>query len=112
MAVLINGNSYSAAEFFAAALEDYDWAFTAGEPTSGKSYYQITYKLGDGSAVSLSVGEYTTPSGRSLAEEGGLVPTITVPVDDQTAANIYAGILEPADDPQIQAAVAALMENQ
>ena len=111
MAVLMNGNSYSAAEFFAAALEEYNWAFTAGDPTTGKSYYQVTYRLDDGSAVNISIGEYTTPNGRSLADEGGLVPNLPVPVDDQTAANIYAGILEPADDPQIQAVVAALMEN-
>lgn len=110
MAVLMNGNSYSAAEFFAAALEEYDWAVTVGDPTTGKSYYQVTYQLGDGSAVNISIGEYTTPNGRSLADEGGLVPNIPVPVDNQTAANIYAGILEPADDPQIQAAVTALLQ--
>ena len=110
MAVLMNGNSYSAAEFFAAALEEYNWAITVGDPTTGKSYYQVTYRLDDGSAVNISIGEYTTPNGRSLADEGGLVPNIPVPVDEMTAANIYAGTLEPADDPQIQAAVAALME--
>lgn len=110
MAVLMNGNSYSAAEFFAAALEEYNWAVTVGDPTTGKSYYQVTYRLDDGSAVNISIGEYTTPNGRSLADEGGLVPNISVPVDEMTAANIYAGTLEPADDPQIQAAVAALLE--
>lgn len=110
MAVLMNGNSYSAAEFFAAALEEYDWAVTVGDPTTGKSYYQVTYRLDDGSAVNLSIGEYTTPNGRSLADEGGLVPNVPVPVDEMTAANIYAGTLEPADDPQIRAAVAALLE--
>ena len=51
MAVLINGNTYSAAEFFAAALSEYEWATLVGEPTVGKGYYQITVELGDGSAV-------------------------------------------------------------
>lgn len=110
MAVLMNGNSYSAAEFFAAALEEYDWAITVGDPTTGKSYYQVTYHLDDGSAVNISIGEYTTPNGRSLADEGGLRPNIPVPVEDQTAAEIYAGILEPAEDPQIRAAVDALLK--
>ena len=108
MAVLFNGESYSAAEFFAAALEEYDWAITVGDPTCGKSYYQNTFELGDGSAVGLSTGKYSTPNGVVLAEVGGLTPQILVEVDDQTAAKIYADMLEPEDDPQLQAAIAAL----
>lgn len=111
MAVLYNGNSYSAAEFFAAALEEYDWAITVGDPTSGKSRYQYTYSLGDGSAVNLSVGKYYTPNGVELAAVGGLTPQILVEVDDETAARIYSDLLEPADDPQLQAAVQALKES-
>ena len=109
MAVLINGRSYSAAEFFAAALEEYDWAVLVGEPTVGKSYFQQTVRLDDGSAVALSVGKYTTPKGVSLAEEGGLKPEIQVEVDKETANKIYAGTLAPEEDPQIQAAIEALM---
>lgn len=110
MAVMYNGNSYSAAEFFAAALEEYDWAITVGDPTSGKGRYQSTYQLSDGSAVNISIGKYTTPNGVDLAQQGGLTPQILVEVDDETAARIYSGILEPADDPQLQAAVKALTE--
>ena len=108
MAVLINANSYSAAEFFAAALEEYDAAITVGEATTGKGYFQVTTKLSDGSAVNLSIGKYTTPNGVSLAEVGGLVPGIEVEVDDDTWGSIYAGTLEPENDPQIQAAIQAL----
>ena len=108
MAVLMNGDSYSAAEFFAAALEEYEAAVTVGEPTTGKGYFQTTTRLSDGSAVRLSIGKYTTPNGVSLAEVGGLVPNIQVDVDDETYAEIAAGILDPAEDPQIQAAVEAL----
>lgn len=108
MAVLINGESYSAAEFFAAALSEYGYAVIVGEPTTGKGYFQQTYQLGDGSAVGLSVGKYFTPNGRSLAEEGGLIPDVVIEVDEDTAMGIYAGTLDPAEDPQIQAAVEAL----
>lgn len=102
MAVLINGNTYSAAEFFAAALSEYDWAVTVGEPTCGKGYYQTTLELGDGSAVQLSTGAYTTPNGVNLTEAGGLQPD--VPVEPaQTAVALE-------EDPQILAAVAALAE--
>ena len=108
MAVLVNGDSYSAAEFFAAALREYGYAFVVGEHTVGKGYFQRTYELLDGSAVGLSVGKYFTPNGVSLAEEGGLTPDIEVSVTEEEAFAIYAGTLAPEDDPQIMAAVEAL----
>ncbi len=108
MAVLINGSSYSAAEFFAAALEEYDWAVTVGEPTVGKSYFQNTYQLSDGSAVGLSVGKYFTPKNVSLADVGGLKPAVIKEVDETTKAKIYAGQLALEEDPQVLAAIEAL----
>ena len=108
MAVLINGDSYSAAEFFAAALSEYDWATLVGEPTVGKGYFQNTIELGDGSAVALSVGKYFTPNGVCLEDVGGLQPDVEALVDEQTAASIYADLLPPEEDPQVQAAVEAL----
>lgn len=107
MAVLVNQDSYSAAEFFAAALREYEAAVVVGEQTVGKGYFQTTYKLSDGSAVSLSIGKYFTPKGVSLAETG-LTPDVAVTVDEETAADIYYGLLEPEKDPQIQAAIKAL----
>lgn len=107
MAVLVNGNSYSAAEFFAAALSEYEAAVVVGEQTSGKGYFQNTFLLSDGSAVAVSTGKYCTPNGVSL-EGVGITPDEVVTVDDETAAKIYAGLLEPMEDPQILAAVAAL----
>lgn len=107
MAVLVNGSSYSAAEFFAAALKEYDAAILVGEQTSGKGYYQVTYKLEDGSAVAISTGKYFTPNGISL-EGVGLTPEVYVEVDAATSGAIYAGTLDPMEDPQILAAIAAL----
>lgn len=110
IAVLINGDSYSAAEFFAAAIVEYDRGVTVGEPTTGKGYFQNTIKLSDGSAVNLSVGKYYTPNGVSLAEVGGLVPQVLVEVDEETEFKIYGELLSPEEDHQIQAAIAALQE--
>ncbi len=107
MAVLMNLHSYSAAEFFAAALSEYDAALLVGEQTYGKGYFQNTFKLDDGSAVTLSVGKYYTPNGVSLAGVG-LTPDIEVSVDQQIAAQIASNTLQPQEDPQIQAAVNAL----
>ena len=107
MAVLVNGNSYSAAEFFAAALNDFGAAVVVGEQTFGKGYFQTTIQMSDGSAVNLSIGKYYTPKGISLAGVG-LEPSIKVEVDDLTAYYIYYDALEPEEDPQIMAAVNAL----
>ncbi len=108
MAVLVNGESYSAAEFFAAVLSEYDVAVVVGQPTCGKGYFQRTYAFADGSAIGLSVGKYFTPGGVSLAEAGGLVPDVAVEVDADTAALIAQGTLPAEEDPQIQAAIQAL----
>lgn len=107
MVVLVNGDSYSAAEFFAVALKEYDAAVVVGEQTVGKGYFQQTYQMSDGSAVGLSVGEYFTPLGNNLAGVG-ITPDVIVSVDDDTAVAIYYNWLEPMEDPQIQAAVEVL----
>lgn len=107
MAVLVNGNSYSAAEFFAAALQENEAAIVVGEKTVGKGYFQTTFHLNDGSAVSLSIGKYFTPKGENLAGVG-ITPDKLVPVDEETASAIYYGTLKPEEDPQIQAALKEL----
>ena len=107
MAVLVNADTYSAAEFFAAALRDYDAAVIVGEQTVGKGYFQNTFALGDGSAVGLSIGKYYTPGGVSL-EGVGITPDVEVDVDEQTLLAIYMGTLDPMEDPQILAAMDAL----
>ena len=107
MAVLVNENSYSAAEFFAAALSEYDAAVVVGTQTSGKGYYQNTFELKDGSAVGLSVGKYSTPNGVNLAGVG-ITPDVVVEVDEDTFAKIYNSLLPISEDPQIAAALEAL----
>ena len=107
LAVLVNASSYSAAEFFAAALREYETAVVVGEQTVGKGYFQTTYQLSDGSAVALSIGKYFTPKGISLAETG-VTPDAMVSVEEETAEGIYYGTLLPEEDPQIQRAVELL----
>lgn len=104
MAVLVNLHSYSAAEFFAAALREYDAAVMVGEHTYGKGYFQQTFELGDGSAVGLSVGKYFTPNGVSLAGVG-LTPDLEIPLSEEQAAQVARGTMDPQQDPHIQAAI-------
>ena len=107
MAVLVNEDSYSAAEFFAVALQEYGVAVVVGTQTSGKANYQQTFRLSDGSAVAISTGHYQTPNGVTLAGVG-ITPDIPVRVDDETYANLYYEKVSKTDDAQLQAAIAAL----
>ena len=107
MAVLVNSESYSAAEFFAAALSEYEAAVVVGQKTCGKGYFQQTYTLNDGSAVGLSVGKYYTPNGVSLADVG-ITPDVEVEVDEELFWQIYYGNVEREKDPQILAAIDVL----
>jgi peptidase, S41 family len=102
--VVCNEDSYSAAEFFPAAIQEYGAGTIVGMPTCGKGYFQYTYELSDGSAVGLSAGKYFTPNGKSLIGTG-IQPDVVVEVDDETRAKIAYGTLDAKDDPQIQAAV-------
>ena len=58
--------------------------------------------------MGLSIGKYFTPNGVSLADAKGLTPEVIVEVDEETFARIYAGDLEPEEDPQLQKALAVL----
>ncbi len=109
MAVLVNEDSYSAAEFFAAALQEYEWATIVGSQTYGKGNFQTAFYLSDGSMVNLSIGKYYTPGGKSLSERG-VTPDVVVDLDDEQYALLYYNALEQADDPQFQAAIDTLTQ--
>ena len=109
MAVLVNEDSYSAAEFFAAALQEYEWATIVGSQTYGKGNFQTAFYLSDGSLVHLSIGKYYTPGGESLSDTG-VTPDVVVDLDDEQYALLYYNALEQADDPQFQAAIDTLTQ--
>ena len=92
MAVLVNADSYSAAEFFAAALKEYNWATVVGEQTTGKGRSQITVELPDGSAVHISNNKYLTPLRVDLSEQGGLFPDVPVVMTSEGDAQLDAAI--------------------
>ena len=105
MAVLCNQHSYSAAEYFAAVLQEYDVATVVGEATTGKGYGQSTIELSDGSAMVLSVIRYYTPEGRSLKESGVTPDQEVTLAEDQMA---LVGRMDPTEDAQLAAAVAVV----
>jgi len=64
--VLVDGNSASASEILAGALQDHDRALLVGRRTFGKALVQKPYRLNDESFIQLTVGRYYTPVGRLI----------------------------------------------
>ena len=107
LAVLVNGDSYSAAEFLAAQLRESAGAVVAGTRTCGKGYSQMLYRLYDGSAIGLSTARYYTGGGESLIGVG-LEPDPAVELTEEAKARLLVGELPYEEDLQLQAAIKAL----
>ena len=107
--VLANGYSYSAAEYFAAVLQEQGRACFIGEPTTGKGEGQSTFKLSDGSCVSFSTIKYFTPSGVSIGDQGGIEPDMLISMTDEEIVSI--GNMTAEEDSHIAAALDYLKGN-
>ncbi len=71
VAVLMNGNTASAAEIVAAALQDHHRAAAIGEQTYGRGTVQAIFRLNDGSALKLTTSAWLRPNGRTLMRREG-----------------------------------------
>lgn len=109
MAVLVNEDSYSAAEYFAAALQEYGVADVIGMSTVGKGNYQNGFELSDGSFLNISTGKYFTPQGKSLTDVG-ITPDVEIDLSDENYAALYYSQLAAEDDAQLQAALELLLD--
>ncbi len=77
LAVLMNGNSASASEIYAGAIQDYDAGEIVGTQSYGKGVVQQIFDLKDGTSVKLTIAEYFPPSGRSI-DGKGITPDVEV----------------------------------
>ena len=103
MVVLINGQSASAAELFAASLRDFQDATLVGTTSYGKGIMQITTGLEDGGGLTLTIATYQTT--RSECYHGvGLVPDVEAEANPE--ADITA--IDPETDPQLAKAMEVL----
>lgn len=106
LAVLINGNSASASEIFAGAIQDYGTGTIIGTTSFGKGIVQSIIPLNDGTAVKVTVSKYYTPNGRNI-HGTGIEPDIEVELDSEVANQV---VIDYEDDAQLQKAVEVLTE--
>lgn len=106
IAILMNGQSASASEVFAGALQDYGKAVLVGTTSFGKGIVQSVVPLADGSAVKLTVAHYYTPGGSDLHKKG-LTPDVEVELElDDDLKGLYDIPLDR--DNQVQKAIEVL----
>ena len=103
MVVLVNGNSASASEIYAGAVQDYGIGKIVGTQTYGKGVVQQIFDLGDGTSVKLTIAEYFTPNGRSIDGEG-ITPDVEVEYE--------ADENNPEADNQLEKALEVMKEEQ
>ena len=85
--VLVNGNSASASEVLAGALQDHQAAVLVGEKTFGKGSVQSLVKLESGGALKVTIEEYYTPAGHPV---NGVGITPDVPVSGRISQLLMA----------------------
>jgi carboxyl-terminal processing protease len=95
--ILIDGNSASASEIFAGAMQDYGRATLVGEKSFGKGSVQTIAPLADGSAVKFTIAHYLTPKKRVI-NGIGLTPDYIVIMDPMKQ-------LDPKTDTQLNKAI-------
>ena len=100
LAVIVNGNSASASEIFAGAIQDYGKGTIIGTQTYGKGIVQTVKPLTDGSAIKFTIAKYFTPKGQDIHGKG-VTPDMVVEYDtdadvdtqlDATIKNVEAQI--------------------
>lgn len=112
VALLVNRNTASAGEVFAAAFRDYAArgevsARLFGERTYGKGTVQATYRLNGGAAFKFSVATYLPPYSENY-DGVGITPDVTVPLAPEFVGTPVE-LLNAADDAQLQAAFSWLL---
>ena len=73
--VLLDGDSASASEIVAGALQDHQRAVVVGQPSFGKGSVQTVFELPSERALKLTIARYYTPAGRSI-QNVGIIPDV------------------------------------
>ena len=106
MAVLINGNSASASEIFAGAIQDYKLGTIVGTTSFGKGIVQKVIPLSDGTAVKLTISKYYTPKGRNI-HGTGIQPDVEVQLSEDLIKMVSIPVEQ---DNQLQEAISIVKD--
>lgn len=106
LVVMINGNSASASEVFAGAIQDYGIGTILGTTSFGKGIVQSVIPLSDGSGVKVTVSKYYTPKGRNI-HEIGIEPDVVVELKDKLKTKV---VIDKSEDNQLQEAIKIIKE--
>lgn len=87
MVVLQNGNSASASEIFAGAIQDFGVGKIVGEQSFGKGIVQSIFSFDDGSAVKLTIEKYYTPNGKNIHGKG-ITPDVKIKPDSKSDKDV------------------------
>ena len=102
--VMINGNSASASEIFAAAMQDYKKATLVGTTSFGKGIVQSIIPISDGTAIKLTVSKYFTPNGICI-HGTGVKPDVEVDLAEELKQKV---VIEHEEDNQLAEAIKVL----
>lgn len=108
ISVVVGSSTYGAAEIFAADIKDYKKGKLIGEKTAGHGTKEDMIPLSDGSAIQLSVGNYTRIDGKTFNGVGVDVD-MAIEMTQEQKDLLLRRSLTTLEDPQIQAAVTALV---
>lgn len=101
LAVLVNGNSASASEIFAGAIQDYGTGTIVGTTTFGKGIVQSLIPFTDGSAIKTTTAKYYTPSGKCI-HGTGIEPDVEVELNENLEQKTS---ISHEEDNQLQKAI-------
>lgn len=112
LAVLVDGNSASASEILAGALQDNNRAIVVGSQTFGKALVQSVHSLSDGSGVAVTIAHYYTPKGTDISHKG-ITPNIKIDLTEAQAQTLGSNptLVGTKNDPQYTRAIAILANN-
>lgn len=112
LVVLVDGNSASASEILAGALQDNNRAVVVGAQTFGKALVQSVHELSDGSGLAVTVAHYYTPKGTDISHKG-ITPNIKIDLTEAQARQLAGNqnLVGTQNDPQYRRAIQVLANN-
>lgn len=108
VAVVVNGNTASAAEIFAGAVQDYGYGPVVGTTTYGKGVVQVVIPIqSTGAGLKITTSQYFTPSGRTI-DKNGIYPDYYVDIQQEFKDNPKSYAFE--QDAQVNKAIEVLKQ--